>query len=133
MESPAQIVAVPDMDKLIPALSVILIVSVSVQPFEAVAVTVYVPAEEIDIEAVVAPVLQAYEFAPVAVRLILVIEQLNSVVPELLVIPAVGAELSKVVVATAVAVHPLLPVTVTVNELAVETVIAVVDAPVLQE
>ncbi len=48
----------------------------------------------------------------------------------LLLIAAVGAVLSKVVVALAVEVHPLSPFTVTVKVPAVLTVIAAVVAPV---
>ena len=66
------------------------IVSVSVQPFAAVTVTVYVPGALTEVPAVVAPLLQAYVPPPVAVKLILVVEQVNSVV-EGGVIPAVGA------------------------------------------
>lgn len=46
-------------------------------------------------------------------------------------IAAVGEALSMVVVAEAVAVHPLLPVTVTVKVLAVVAEMAAVVAPVL--
>ena len=56
---------------------------------------------------------------------------MSSVLPVLLVIPAVGAVLSIVVVALAVAVHPLLPVTVTVNVPAVVIVVDAVVDPVL--
>ena len=56
---------------------------------------------------------------------------MSSVLPVLLVIPAVGAVLSSVVVALVVAVQPLLPVTVTVNVAAVLTVMAEVVAPLL--
>ena len=56
--------------------------------------------------------------------------QVSIVVPVLLVIDAVGAVLSSVVVALVVAVHPLAPVTVTVNVSAVLTVIDAVVAPV---
>ena len=67
---------------------------------------------------------------PVAVNEIVVRLQVSSVLPVLLVIPAVGAVLSIVVVALAVAVHPLLPVTVTVNVPAVVTLMAAVVDPV---
>ena len=70
---------------------------------------------------------------PVAVTLIVVVEQVSTVVPELFVIPAVGAVLFEVVVALAVAVQPLAPVTVTVKVPAIDTVIAGVVAPVDQE
>jgi hypothetical protein len=52
---------------------------------------------------------------PVAVTLILGVVQVTTVVPELLVIPAVGGVLFNVVVIDDVAVHPFAPVTVTVN------------------
>ena len=65
-----------------------------------------------------------------AERLIEETLQFNSVVPVLLVIPAVGAVVLRVVVAEAVAVQPLLPVTVTVNVPAALTVMAEVVAPV---
>jgi hypothetical protein len=52
--------------------------------------------------------------------------QVKTVVDELLVIPAVGAVLSIVVVTAAVEVQPLVPVTVTVYVPADETVIAAV-------
>jgi hypothetical protein len=75
--------------------------------------------------------LQLYDPPPVAVREIEVRLQVSSVLPVLLVIPAVGAVLSSVVVALVVAVQPLLPVTVTVNVAAVLTVMAEVVAPLL--
>ena len=77
------------------------------------------------------PLLQLYDPPPVAVREIEVRLQVSSVLPVLLVIPAVGAVLSSVVVALVVAVQPLLPVTVTVNVAAVLTVMAEVVAPLL--
>ena len=78
--------------------------------------------------AVDAPLLHAYPTPPVAVTLIAVVVHVNSMVPSLLVIPAVGAMLSIVVVTAAVEVQPLVPVTVTVYVPAVVTVIAVVEA-----
>jgi hypothetical protein len=51
---------------------------------------------------------------PVAVKLIVVVVQVNTVVEVLLVMPAVGAVVFCVIVTALVAVHPLLPVTVTV-------------------
>ena len=56
--------------------------------------------------------------------------QVSSVLPVLLVIPAVGAVMSSVVVTLVLAVQPLLPVTVTVKVPAVLTVMAEVVAPV---
>ncbi len=50
--------------------------------------------------------------------------------PLLLAMPAVGAVLSKVVVADSVSVQPLADVTVTVNVPAVVTLMAAVVAPV---
>ena len=73
-----------------PALCVIAIVSVSVQPLAPVTVTVYVPLALTVVVAVVAPLLQAYVPPPVAVKLMLVVVQVNSVVAGG-VIPAVGA------------------------------------------
>ena len=70
--------------------------------------------------------LQEYDVPPVAVKLIEVLVHVNTVDPVLLVIPAVGAVLFIVVVAEAVEVQPLVPVTVTVYVPADETVIAAV-------
>ncbi len=56
------------------------IVSVSVEPLAAVTVTVIGPAALTVVVAVVAPLLQAYVPPPVAVKLILVVVQVNSVV-----------------------------------------------------
>ena len=58
--------------------------------------------------------LQEYDVPPVAVTLIAVLVHVNKVDAVLLVIPAVGAVLFIVVVAEAVDVQPLVPVTVTV-------------------
>jgi len=58
--------------------------------------------------------LQEYDVPPVAVTLIAVVEHVNSVTPVVLVIPAVGAVISLVVVMLDVDVQPLDPVTVTV-------------------
>lgn len=77
------------------------------------------------------PPLHEYEFPPVAVKLMDMVVQFNSVVLD--EIAAVGTTLSKVVVAEVVAVHPLLPVTVTVKVPAVVVVIAAVVAPVLHK
>ena len=66
---------------------------------------------------------------PLAVNVVPGIVQFNAR-PLLLLILAAGAVLSSVVVALAVAVHPLAPVTVTVNVPAVLTVIEAVVAPV---
>ena len=64
--------------------------------------------------------------------MVLVLVQFNDNPLELLIV-AVGATLSMVVVAEAVAVQPLLPVTVTVNVLAVVAEMAAVVAPVLHK
>ena len=69
-----------------------MILSVAVQPLAPVTVTVYVP-EDVNVLAAVPgvePPLHEYVPPPVAVTLILVVVQSNTVVPELLVIPAVG-------------------------------------------
>ena len=57
--------------------------------------------------------LHEYVEPPVAVTLIAVLEQFNTVDPVLLVIPAVGAVISCVTVMLDVAVQPLVPVAVT--------------------
>jgi hypothetical protein len=62
-----------------------------------------------------------------------VVEQLSVLVPVLLVIPVVGAVLSRVVDTDEVAVQPLLPVTVTVNVPLVFTVMLEVVAPLLHK
>jgi hypothetical protein len=67
---------------------------------------------------------------PLAVKVVDGVAQFRAS-PLLLVMLAVGAVLLSVVVADVVAVHPLLPVTVTVNVAAVLTVMAEVVAPVL--
>ena len=56
--------------------------------------TVYVPALETVLVAVVVLSLHRYVPPPVAVSEILVCEQVSSVVPVLFVIPAVGVEIS---------------------------------------
>ena len=66
---------------------------------------------------------------PIAVNVVFGIAQLNAR-PLLLVIVAPGAVLSNVVVTLAADVHPLAPVTVTLNVPAVLTVIDAVVAPV---
>ena len=103
---------------------------VDVQPLAPVTVTVYIPGVVMLVAAIDSPLLHAYPTPPVAVTLIEVLEQVNSVELLLLVIPAVGAVLSIVVVTAAVEVQPLVPVTVTVYVPAVVTVIASVVAEV---
>ena len=87
---------------------------VEVQPFVPVEVTVYVPGA-LMLAAADEPKLlfHEYEAPPVAVTLIAVLEQFNTVDPVLLVIPAVGEVISWVTVILAVEVQPLVPVAVT--------------------
>jgi hypothetical protein len=66
---------------------------------------------------------------PLAVKVVDGVAQFRAS-PFLLLIEAVGAVLSSVVVALVIAVHPLLPVTVTVKVPAVVTLMAEVVAPV---
>ena len=82
--------------------------AVAVHPFELVAVTVYVPAEVVEIEVVVAPVLHAYEVPPDTVRV--------AVAPAHIVTLFTVGEGSAltVTVPAAVAVHPAALVAVTV-------------------
>ena len=111
--------------------SVVLKLALAVHPLLPVAVTVKVPAVLTVMEAVVAPVLQLYVAPPLAVKVVDGVAQVNAS-PLLLLIDAVGAALSSVVVTLVLAVQPLLPVAVTVNVPAVLTVIDAVVAPVLQ-
>jgi len=89
--------------------------AVDVHPLAPVTVTVYVPG---DVMLAVADeprlLLHEYDPTPVAVTLIEVLVHVKIVEPVLLVIPAVGAVMSCVMVILAVDVHPLAPVTVTV-------------------
>ncbi len=74
---------------------VIVMLEVAVQPFDPVTVTVYVPGAVIDAAALLPnPPDQLYPWPPVAVTLIEVNVQVNTVEPELLVIPADGAVIS---------------------------------------
>jgi hypothetical protein len=94
---------------------VIVRLSVEVQPFAAVAVTVYVPAAVMLADAEVPKLLlHAYAEPPVAVTLIAVLEQVNKVDPVLFVILAVGAIIFCVIVMLVVDVQPFNPVAVTV-------------------
>ena len=68
----------------------IVIDSVSVQPFAAVTVTVYVPSVVTEVDAVLSPVDHAYVPPPVAVSAIEGVVQLTTVVAGVLM-PAVGA------------------------------------------
>lgn len=104
---------------VIPAVGVVVLdvkvtLVLSVHPLEAVTVTVYVPADVGEVLAVLAPLLQLYEEPPVAVKDIDVWEHVSSVVPSLLVIPAVGVVVLLLIVILSVSVHPLDLVTVTV-------------------
>ena len=96
-------------------LDVTVMLSVSVHPLEAVAVTVYVPALFIDADASLPKLLsQLYELPPLAVTLIDVVVHVSSVVPSLLVITAVGADVFDVTVIFSVSVQPFPSVAVTV-------------------
>ena len=91
----------------------IVIDSVSVQPFAEVTVTVYVPAEVTLVAAVVAPLLQEYVPPPVAVKPILVVVHERTVVVGA-VIAATGAVLFCVIEIDSVSVQPFAEVIVTV-------------------
>ena len=96
--------------------SVIVIDDDAVHPFDAVAVTVYVPVAVNVFASVVGvePPSQLYVTPPVAVTLIDVVAQVKTFVPELLVIDAVGIDGSAVIAIDDVAVQPLASVAVTV-------------------
>jgi hypothetical protein len=113
---------------------VMVIDELAVQPFKAVAVTVYVPtAVMVTFELVPKPPLQLYVFPPVAVKLMLVCVQVSTVVPLLFVMPADGIVGSEVIAILEVAVHPVAPVTVTVYVPAEVTVVfALAPKPPLQ-
>lgn len=112
------IVGVPHVSIVVPVLFVILAVggvvlevividSVSVQPFAPYTVAVYVPGEVIDAPAELPKLLlHLYNVPPVAVTLIEVIVHVNSVVPVLLVIPALGGVVFEVIVMDSVSVQP---------------------------
>ena len=96
-------------------LCVMVMEAVAVQPLAPVTVTVYVlGAVTVAAALVPNPPDHEYEVPPVAVRLIEMVVQLSTVVPVLLVIPAVGGVLLWLMVMEEVAVQPLAPVTVTV-------------------
>ena len=111
---------------------VVLTLAIEVQPLAPVTVTVNVPAVETVIVAVVAPVFQRKLPFPVAVNMVDGIVQFRSS-PLLLAMEAPGGVSSKVVLTLVTEVHPLAPVTVTVNVPAVVTVIAAVVALVLHK
>jgi hypothetical protein len=92
-------------------LDVIVLLAVAVQPFAAVITTEYVPAVVMFFVADVVPSFHKYVPPPVAVKVILVVEQSNTVVEE--VILATGIEGSAVIIVFAVAIQPLLAVTTT--------------------
>jgi hypothetical protein len=110
-------------------LRVVVAEAVAVQPLLPVTVTVNVPAALTVMAEVVAPLLHSYAVPPLAVKVVDGVVQFSAS-PLLVLMLAVGAVLSSVVVALVVAVHPLLPITVTVNVAAVLTVMAEVVAPI---
>jgi hypothetical protein len=90
---------------------VIPIFAVAVQPLLAVTITEYVAAVEIVFVADVVPSFHRYVPPPVAVSVMLVVEQSNTVVDELIL--ATGKDESLVIVTLEDAVQPLLAVTIT--------------------
>jgi hypothetical protein len=98
--------------------TVMVLVEVAEQPLALVAVTVYVPAVDTVMAAVVAPVLQAYEVPPLAVR---VAEAPAQIMPSLLVVPELSVSVIDgvgsgftVMILVLVAEQPLALVAVTV-------------------
>jgi hypothetical protein len=91
--------------------AVIIIEAVAVQPLLAVTTTEYVPAVVMFFVADVVPSFHTYVPPPVAIKVMLVVEQSNMVVEE--VIAAVGKEGSAVIIVEAVAVQPFAAVTTT--------------------
>jgi hypothetical protein len=108
-------------------LEVIAVLAVAVQPFAAVTTTEYVPAVVMFLVADVVPSFHRYVPPPVAVKVMLVVEQSNTVVEE--VILATGIEGSAVIIVEAVAVQPLLAVTTTEYVPAVEIVLVAEVVP----
>ena len=90
------------------AFTVTVPVAVAVHPAALVAVTVYVPAVEVVIEVVTAPVLHEYDVPPVAVRVAVAPAHIDG-----LFTVGVGSAFT-VTTVLAVAVQPLAAVTVTV-------------------
>jgi hypothetical protein len=92
--------------------------SVSVQPFDARTVKVYVPGVLMvspdELLTVELPSLQLYVPPPEPLTSIDVVVQLNTVVPVEFVITATGNDGSEVITIDSVSVQPLAPVTVTV-------------------
>ena len=94
--------------------AVTVMLAVDEQPFVPVTVTVYNPAEVIDAAAILPkPLSHEYEPAPVAVTLIALVLQVNSVEPVLFVMPAVGNSFTTTV-AVEVDTHPKASVVVKV-------------------
>jgi hypothetical protein len=92
-------------------LEVIVVLAVAVQPFAAVTTTEYVPAALTVLVADVVPSFHRYVPPPVAVKVMLVVEQSKIVVGD--VIEAIGNVVLEVIVVLVVAVQPLLAVTTT--------------------
>jgi hypothetical protein len=92
-------------------LAVIVVLAVAVQPFTAVTTTEYAPAVVIFFVAEVVPSFHKYVPPPVAVNVMLVIEQSKIVASE--VIEAIGKVVLEVIVVLVVAVHPFAAVTTT--------------------
>jgi hypothetical protein len=92
--------------------------SVSVQPFDARTVKVYVPGALMvspdELLTVELPSLQLYVPPPEPLTSIDVVVQVNTVVPVEFVITATGNDGSEVITIDSVSVQPLAPVTVTV-------------------
>jgi len=108
---------------------VIVILSVSVHPLDAVVLTLYVPGDVmVTLADVPNELFQTYVDPPLAVKLIDVVPHVNSEVPVLLVITAVGAVVLELTVIFSVSVHPLDPVTVTVYVPA-DVIVAFADVP----
>lgn len=115
---PVQIGAICVKVGLVLAWYVMVMSSVSVQPFAAATVTVYVPAVDTCNWAAVPTMLDPfdheYDTPPLAVRAILVVLQSKVVVLPAFAIAAVGATMFCVTMMTSVSVQPLAAVAVTV-------------------
>ena len=117
---PLGIVDVPDNTAAVEAAVFCVIVTalVAVHPLLLVTVTVYVAGLVTDKAALVPtteePFDHEYVPPPVAVKLMEVVVQFKTVVAVLLVIPAVGAVIFRVIVMVLVALQPILFVTVTI-------------------
>jgi hypothetical protein len=97
------------MGKLV--LEVIVVLADDVQPLLAVTTTEYVPADETTLVEAVVPSFQRYVPPPEAVSVTLLVLQSNTALIGVML--AVGGVVFDVIKAVAVAVQPLLPVTVT--------------------